>query len=825
MKRRILIVGGVAGGASAAARLRRLNEQDEITIFERGEFVSFANCGLPYYIGGAIDSRDKLFLQTPQGIKDRFNIEVNVQTEVTEIVREQKLLRFRNRITGEVGERSYDLLILSPGAKPVMPNIPGIAEAKNVFTLRNVPDTDVIKSYVDNKHPQHATIIGAGFIGLEMAENLRERGLAVTLIDRGSQLLGPLDPEMARLVEQQMKLHGVELMLNEAVEAFENEGKLLRLASGNNLRTDMVIMAIGVVPENDLARHSGLELGFRGAVKVSETLQTSDPSIYAVGDAIEVRDYLHGFETMVSLAWGANRQGRLAADHINGRAITHNGALGTAIIKIFDLTAASTGSNEKTLIRLGKPFEAIHIHPNSHAGYYPGSAPLAMKLLFHPVDGTLYGAQVVGADGADKRIDVIATAIRGQLKVQELAELELAYAPPYSSAKDPVNMAGYVASNVIDGLVYNIQWHEVDDFVERGGWVIDVRDEVERLAGFIPGSINIPLAQLRERLAEIPRETQIAVACQVGLRGYIAARLLTQHGYKVRNVDGGFKTYAVMARGSQGYAGKPSDGSGEAARESSMKTTTNVNPADETLILLDACGLQCPGPILKVYETVQSMEAGQKLEITATDFGFAADIEQWSLKTGNSLESLDTAGGQIKAVVRKGLGGQAGLPVAPDAHNREGTTMIVFSGDLDKTIASFIIASGAAAMGKKVTMFFTFWGLNVLRKQQAPRIDKTGMEKMFGMMMPQGTKHLPLSRMNMGGLGPKMIRHAMEQKNVDSLEKLMAGAVKAGVRMIACTMSMDIMGIKPEELMDGVDFGGVASYLGAAEDAGVNLFI
>ncbi len=548
MGKRIVIIGGVAGGASAAARLRRWNEEDEIILFERGEHVSFANCGLPYYIGGTIQAREKLFLQTPQGIRDRFNIDVRVLKEVIQIDREHKLVRYRDMITGEMDEQPYDIVVLSPGAKPMIPDIPGLQEATNVFTLRNIHDTDLIKAYVDERQPKHATIIGAGFVGLEMAENLRERGLAVTVMDKGQQVLNPLDPEMAKLVEQHMQLNGVEVRLEEGVAAFEEQGTRLRLTSEEMLQTDMVILAIGVVPENELAKQCGLELGFRGAIQVNAQLQTSDPSIYAVGDAIQVKDRNHGFATMVSLAWGANRQGRLAADHINGQPISYDGALGTSVIKTFALTAASTGNNEKTLQRLAVPYQAIHIHPGSHAGYYPGASPISMKLLFHPKTGMIYGAQAVGADGADKRIDVIATAIRGRLTVRELADIELAYAPPYSSAKDPVNMAGYVASNIMDGLVQTIQWHEVDDFHRNGGLVIDVRDAVELQGGTIPGSIHIPLAEIRERMSEIPRDLEITVSCQVGLRGYLAARILTQSGYRVRNVDGGYKTYSVMAK-------------------------------------------------------------------------------------------------------------------------------------------------------------------------------------------------------------------------------------------------------------------------------------
>jgi CoA-disulfide reductase len=546
MSRTIVIVGGVAGGASAAARLRRLNEQDQIIMFERGEHISFANCGLPYYIGETISQREKLLIQTPKAMKDRFGIEVRVQTEVVEIDREAKQVKSRHVVTGEIQTQSYDLLLLSPGAQPIVPELPGLDQAEAVFTLRNIPDTDRIKAYVDEQKPRHATILGGGFIGVEMAENLRHRGMQVTIVERNRQVLGPLDPEMARVIERHLIQHGVELMLGEQVAEVQERGRVIRMASGKQLHTDMIMVSIGVKPESDLASKAGLSLGVKGSIQVNEHLQTSDPSIYAVGDAIEVKNRIHGFETVVPLAWGANRQGRLAADHMNGIPASYDGAYGTAIVKVFDLTAAVTGNNEKTLRGLGIAYETVHIHPNSHAGYYPGAAALSLKLLFDSKTGTIYGAQAVGADGVDKRIDVIATAMRGGLKAYDLADLELSYAPPYSSAKDPVNMAGYVASNVMDGLVETIQWHEIDLYVENGGMLIDVRDEKERTQGFIPGSICIPLNDLRSRIAELESVKEVAVSCQVGLRGYLAARILTQHGIKVRNVDGGYKTYSLM---------------------------------------------------------------------------------------------------------------------------------------------------------------------------------------------------------------------------------------------------------------------------------------
>lgn len=808
MSRTIVIIGGVAGGASAAARLRRLNESDEIIMYERGEHISFANCGLPYYIGETITSRDKLLIQSPQAMKNRFGIDVRTRAEVTAIDREAKKVTTRHVGTGAIHVQPYDILIMSPGAKPIVPDIQGLAAANHVFTLRNIPDTDRIKSYVDSSNPRHATIIGGGFIGIEMAENLRHRGLEVTVIERNPQVLGPLDIEMAKLIERHLLLKGVQLIFNDGLEELMDKGRTLRLKSGKHLTTDMIILSVGVKPESQIAAEAGLTLGVKDSIQVNEYMQTDDPAIYAIGDAAQVKDRVHGFDTVVPLAWGANRQGRLVADHINGLQASYQGAFGTAIVKVFDLTAAVTGNNEKTLRRLGVPYEVIHIHPNSHAGYYPGAASMSMKLLFDKGNGRILGAQAVGASGVDKRIDVIATAMRGGLRADELADIELSYAPPYSSAKDPVNMAGYVAANVIDGIVETMQWHEVDRYVEQGGLLIDVRDHIERELGYIPGSVCIPLNDIREYLPDIPAGSEIAVSCQVGLRGYLAARILKQHGFQVRNVDGGYKTYSSMKEAALPPIQSP-------------KVTT----PSHTPILIDACGLQCPGPIMRVYETMKGLKDGEQIEVHATDFGFAADIQKWSEKTGNTLQSLDTSTGIVKAVVSKGQSVGDSISSHAAEASTNGTTMVVFSGDLDKTIAAFIIASGAAAMGKKVTMFFTFWGLNVLRKEDAPPVAKDGLETMFGLMMPKGTRKLPMSKMNIGGMGAKMIRHVMRRKNVESLESLMQGAIQAGVKLIACTMSMDIMGIKREELMDGIDYAGVASYLGDAEDAGLNLFI
>lgn len=546
MSKKIIIVGGVAGGASAAARLRRLDESSTIIMVERGEHISFANCGLPYYIGETIKERGKLMVQTVEGMSKRFNLDIRNLSEVVSIQRDTKSVAIKNLSTGEIYTESYDYLILSPGAKPIIPNIAGLNEAEHVFTIRNIPDTDQIKHYVDTHKPAQAVIVGGGFIGLEMAENLADRGIKVTLIEMANQVMAPLDYEMASIVQTHLKEKGITLILEDGVESFADQGKTIELSSGTKVSTDMTILSIGVKPENKLAVNAGLDIGERGGIKVNEYMQTNDESIYAIGDGVMVTDYIHQKPAMIPLAGPANRQGRLVADHIYGKNVSYKGTLGTSIAKVFDLTVAATGSNEKRLKQLGLPYQAVHIHPSSHAGYYPGAYPISLKLLFNPENGRIYGAQAVGKDGVDKRIDVIATAIKGNLDVYDLTELELSYAPPYSSAKDPVNYAGYVASNIMDGQVETVQWHEIDDLVKNGGMLIDVREPAERKGGYIKGSINIPLNELRSRLNELPKGEILYVSCQVGLRGYLASRILSEHGFRVKNLDGGWKTYSSV---------------------------------------------------------------------------------------------------------------------------------------------------------------------------------------------------------------------------------------------------------------------------------------
>jgi CoA-disulfide reductase len=648
MTQKVIIVGGVAGGATAAARLRRISEDVEIVLVERGEHISFANCGLPYYIGETIKDRSKLLVQTVKGMSERFNMDIRNLSEVVKINPENKYVTIKNLQTGEVYDESYDKLLLSPGASPIVPPIPGLIENETLFTLRNILDTDKIKKHVDQNNPKSAVVIGGGFIGIEMAENLVDRGLKVTIIEMANQIMAPIDFEMASILQTHLREKGVHLILENGVQSFEDQGKKVILSDGTEIQTDMTILSIGVRPEHKLAKTAGLELGERGGIVINEYLQTSNEDIYAVGDAVEVVDYISGTKTMIPLAGPANRQGRIAANNLMGKREKYQGTLGTSIAKVFDLTVAATGNNEKTLKRLGINYEVVHIHPNSHAGYYPGAAPISLKLIFDKETGKIFGAQAVGADGVDKRIDVIATAIKGSLTVEDLTNLELSYAPPYSSAKDPVNMAGYVATNVMEGELEHIQWHEVDQVIAEGGLLIDVRESVEREFGFIEGSINISLNDLRNKLTEIPKDKTVYVSCQVGLRGYLASRILKNNGYKVKNVDGGWKTYssAFGSNINKDVVTKTND-RGEAKSVEEKPTEINVDS------ILDVSGLTCPMPIVKLKKGIDSLESGQVIELHVTDRGALNDLPAWSKNAGHTLLKTEQEEKLIKFWIKK----------------------------------------------------------------------------------------------------------------------------------------------------------------------------
>ena len=811
-----LIIGGVAGGATVAARLRRMDEKANIILFERGKYVSYANCGLPYYIGDTINNREKLFVQTAKGFTDRFRIDIRTEQEVTAIRPDKKEVEIKNLSTGETYTETYDKLVLSPGAEPLRPGIEGIG-SKKIFTLRNVPDTDTIKNYVNTENPKRAIVVGGGFIGLEMAENLHDLGIQVDVVEMANQVMAPLDFSMAAIVHRQLTDKGVGLHLEDGVSRFEEKdgGVTVHLRSGKQIATDMVLLSIGVRPETKLAKDAGLAIGERGGIAVNDYMQTSDADIYALGDAVEVRHLVTGQPALIPLAGPANKQGRIVADNIVfGNKKKYPGSIGTSIAKVFDLTVAAAGANAKLLQRNNIPYISSYTHGASHAGYYPGAVPLSIKILFAPENGKLLGAQIVGFNGVDKRIEMLAQVIQRGGTVHDLAELEHAYAPPYSSAKDPVNMAGFVAENILNKKSRIIQWRELAE-LPADTIRIDVRTHDEYKLGTIPRFINIPVDELREHLDELPKEKPIVVTCAVGLRGYLAYRILVQNGFKhVRNLSGGYKTWSVAtAPIKEIVSHKP---------EIPESTSYGNSDSQINLLKVDACGLMCPGPVMQLKKNYEALKIGEQLQITATDQAFGKDVTSWCKMTGAELVALENKNGVVAATIRKQ---EKTASCEISRNNADNKTLIVFSDDLDKALASFVIANGAASTGKKVTMFFTFWGLNVIKKQHKPTVTKDIFGKMFGWMLPTHSGKLKLSKMNMGGAGSWMMRLIMKRKRIDSLESLIQQAIDNGVEMIACTMSMDVMGVQKEELMDNVTLGGVASYLERAEEANVNLFI
>jgi len=813
--KRIIVVGGGAGGASFAARMRRLDESATITMFEKGDFISYANCGLPYYIGDTIRERSNLLIQTPRGFKQRFDVDVHVRSAVTGIDTGRKTITVFSE--GNSGEVPYDYLLLAPGSMPLRPKIRGI-ESPLVHTLRTIPDTDRIRSLVDKGSVKSAVVIGGGFIGLEMAENLRQRGIEVTLVEMLDQVFAPADREMAENLHRHLAMNGVRLLLkNGAAEIVDDVtgNAAVIVSDGTAVRAQLILLAIGVRPDTAFLQGSGIALAASGAVIVDEHLKTSFDGIYAVGDGTEGEELVSGRKMPFPLAGPANRQGRIAADNIAGLPSTYKKTQGTAICKVFDLTAAVTGLNERNARQWGIPYVKSYTHSSSHASYYPGAYPLSIKLLFAPDSGRLLGAQVIGKDGIDKRIDVLATAVRHGLTVAELSELELAYAPPFGSAKDPVNMAGFVAQNIIDKRMPVFYAEDVAGVDPSTQVLLDVRTDAEHEQGSIPGSSLLPLDSLRERLHELDKNKEILVYCQVGLRGYLATRILLANGFRAKNLSGGYKTWsaATTADYDATYV-KP-------VAEPTCSTPSGGTRPSST-ITVDARGLQCPGPISRLKAAIDAAREGDTIEIAATDQGFAADIHAWCTRTRNTLVTLGHEHGTFTAVVKKGAPDNQ-CTVPPDSRDRK--TMVIFSNDFDKMMAAFIIANGAASMGAEVTLFFTFWGLNLLRKDRHVRVRKSLVERMFGLMMPRGSGHTKLSKMHMGGMGTAMMRIVMRSKNVDSLEALMEQARAGGVRFVACAMSMDVMGIKKEELIDGIEFGGVAAYLQKADEAGFNLFI
>lgn len=807
-----IIIGGVAGGATAAARIRRADENAEIVLVEKGKYISYANCGLPYYIGGVIKSRDKLFVQTPEAFSRRFNVDVRTRHEALSIDTERHEVSIR-RADGTTYSETYDRLLLSPGAEPVRPPLEGI-DTEGIFTLRNVDDTDRIHSYLGTHRVRHAVVVGGGFIGLEMAENLHHAGAGVSIVEMADQVMAPVDFSIASHVHRHLMDKGVGLWLGRGVEKFTSDNGSIKvwLNTGETLSADLVLLSIGVRPSVRLAREAGIELGARG-IKVNRWLQTSSPDVYAVGDAIEYEHPIAGGPWLNYLAGPANRQARIAADNmVYGNREEYEGSIGTSVAKVFDITVGATGLAAKHLKRMGVPYLTSVTTSSSHAGYYPGAFNLTLKLTFAPDTGRIYGAQCVGVDGVDKRIDEIAMLIKRGGTVRDLVRTEQAYAPPFSSAKDPVAIAGYVACNTLDGVMPVVTWRELAAADRSEVCLVDVRTPEEYALGTIDGAVNIPLDDLRGRLGEIDRESDVIVFCAVGLRGYLAQRILLGRGYRrVRNLAGGYKTYSLATQKVEPVEGQPCGQAEDSGAESG------------DMLRLDACGLQCPGPIMQVKNAVDGMKAGQRIEVRATDPGFARDAESWCRSTGNRFVSKTSEGGYHTVVIEKREA--CGSAVTPAAGESRDKTFIMFSDSLDRAIATFVLANGAAATGGKVTIFFTFWGLNVIKKRRKPHVEKDIFGRMFAWMLPSDSTCLHLSKMSMLGLGDRLMRHIMRRKNISQLEELMREAVYNGVELIACQMTMDMMGISRDELIDGVTVGGVATYMERAGNSGVNLFI
>lgn len=831
---KIVVVGGVAAGASVAARARRLDEHAQIVVLERGHHVSFANCGLPYHVGEVITDRDRLLLQTPQSLRESLDVDVRIAQEVVAIDREAKTVAVRDVDTGREYVEAYEALALCPGAQAVRPPLPGI-DLPEVMVLRRIGDMDRIKARLDAALAQHAAgtrgpvravVVGAGYIGLEMAENLHHRGVEVAVVEASDQILPPVDHEIAVPVENHLRARGVALHLSTAVAAFrpgEAGGVRVELTSATTLDADLVVLAVGVRPATDLAVAAGLEVGPHGGVVVDEHMRTSDPAIWAAGDVVETPHTVLPGTWLAPLAGPANRQARVAAENICGRSTVYRSTQGTSVVKVFDMVAGGTGATERQLRGLGVPYRAVHVHPSGHAGYYPGTAMMHLKLLVDPSDGRVLGGQASGFDGVDKRLDVLAMAVRGGLTAYDLEEAELAYAPPFGSAKDPVNMAGFVAANTLRGDLTLWYAQDVPAAVD-GARLVDVRTPEEFAIWHLPGAENVPLATVREACADWDRTQPVRLYCAVGFRSYLAHRALVQRGFTdVATLSGGSTTYRawhdVEAEGAQA---QPAVVAYAEAHDvlAATRERLAVEDGTGTVVDLDCTGLACPGPIMRLAATVADLEPGDDVVVHVSDPGFAQDAPAWADAQGHRLVAMVPEGPGYRATIRKG-----GTRAASTAPARTGTSFVVFSGDLDKVLAAFIIANGALAMGQPVSMFFTFWGLNALRRPDAPPRERSPMDRMLATMMPAGPDRLTLSQMHMAGAGTAMIKKVMKDHAAPSLPELVDAAVAGGARLTACTMTMDLLGIATSDLREGVDLGGVATFLAAAERSGTTLFI
>jgi NADPH-dependent 2,4-dienoyl-CoA reductase/sulfur reductase-like enzyme/peroxiredoxin family protein/rhodanese-related sulfurtransferase/TusA-related sulfurtransferase len=837
---KIVVVGGVAAGASVAARARRLDESAEIVVLERGHHVSFANCGLPYHVGEVIADRSRLLLQTPESLRESLDIDVRVGNEVTAIDKKKRTVTVRDLATGKEYSESYDALALCAGAEPIIPPLPGV-DLPGIHVLRRIGDMDIIKAELDaalkaadlgQRGQVRCVVIGAGYIGLEMAENLKHRGAIVDVVEMADQILPPLDHEISVPVERHLRSRGIGLHLDTAAAAFTKRvggGITVELANSTVLDADLVLLSVGVRPSSQLAKDAGLDIGERGGITVDTHMRTSDPHIWAAGDSVETPNTVLPGRWLAPLAGPANREARVAAESICGRDTEYTSTQGTSIVKVFEMVAGGTGATERQLIAAGVDYRAVHVHPSGHAGYYPGTAMMNIKLLFAPDTGRILGAQVAGFDGVDKRLDVFATALRAEMTVWDLEELELAYAPPFGSAKDPVNMAGFVASNVLLGDL--VLWYAQDyPHATKGARILDVRTAEEFSVWHIPGAENVPLATIREVSESWDKTIPLRLYCSVGFRSYLAYRSLVQRGFTdVATLSGGSETFRAwheLAPDTEEPA-PPVLAYAEAVDIIAAATKRDtVSNSIGVSVDLDCSGLACPGPIMKLADTMKTMAVGDNVVVHVSDPGFALDGPAWAKRNGHQLINLTPEGPGYVATMRKGgaavaVAGSA-VAVVPTAPK---LSFVIFDGDLDKLIAAFIIANGALSMGEEVSMFFTFWGLNALRRDNPPKRKRSFLDTMFGKMMPRGANKATLSQMHMMGAGTAMIKSVMKKNGVQSLPELIAAAQAGGARIIGCTMTMDLLGIAPTDLIDDVELGGVATFLGEAAESTTTLFI
>jgi len=841
----IAIVGGVAGGASAAARLRRLDEHARIIMLERGNDISFANCGMPYYIGGEIREREKLKVHDKNSLAALLNIEILTNSNVSGLDLQNKTLEYQQN--GQTHTLAFDKLILSPGAKPIHPSLPG-ADDTRIKTLRNLADMDAIKAAATQA--KKAVIIGAGFIGLEMAEQLHALGLQVSIVELQQQILPQLDAEMTNELVEELVNRGINLYLGDGLKQFQATPQQLvvELNSGTQLECELCILSIGVSPENNLAKQAGLALGARGHIQVNQFQQTGHPDVYAVGDVCESNDALLGGPSALALGGPANRQGRIAAEHIvqQNSSSPYRGNIGTAIVRVFDKTAGVSGYTLKRLAASGIEHDFVIVNAAQHASYYPGASNLQMLLSWEKATGRVLGAQISGSDGVDKRLDVMATALAAGMKIEQLAQLELSYAPPFGNAKDIINIAAFAALNKRDGLIDFVYELPEDDSAR----IIDVRPrEVAELRP-LQHAINIPLSELRQQLAGLDADKNYVVACNLGKTSYFAARILAQHGLRVKSLGAGLGFYFNKQRhtpqnllkqakqaslngcnspaenSKQNHSDCMNSNSCNTPQAPALPEQATAGSASQNVLQVDCRGLACPGPIVRLKQQLEQNPEAGTIEVLAEDSGFISDIKAFAKSYNLAITASQSERRPYSFTLQRQPAHSPGSTSTQDAGPaRKGVSLVVFSNDMDKLLAALVIANGALAMGGKATLFFTFWGLSALRKQPERAVSKDFMGRMFGWMLPKNMDKLPLSRMNMFGMGAPMLKMRMRDKNLPNPAGLLQEARAMGLRIVACTMSMEAMGITKEELIDGVEYGGVADFLDSAGQTATNMFI